>query len=92
MTLAQADRAIEISLEYLKEAGIAFSPHPSNEDVQAEYGAMMRRLDSRGIQGLIDLPESRDPIMRGTLDVLAAVLPSAWFSIHCFRSFSRLVS
>ena len=36
-TLDQTDRAVEVGLEYLRHAGVEWSPHPTKDDVEREY-------------------------------------------------------
>ena len=56
MTLDQSDRAIAICLDYLRQLGIEWSPHPTDEEVQREYERIWSRLGSRTIEDLIELP------------------------------------
>jgi predicted ATPase/two-component sensor histidine kinase len=79
MTLAQADRAVEAALRYLKRAGMQFPLRPSVEQANEAYAAMWRALAGREIEQLSELPEAHDADLRATLEVLAAILPPAWF-------------
>ena len=79
-TLGRSDRAVEICLAYLRDAGIAWSPHPADEEVQQEYEHMVQQLGSRPIEALIDLPPMRDPDWRTTMDVLQEVMAPAWYT------------
>src|SRR5258707_7729181 len=45
-TIDLAGRAVEICLEYLREAGIAWSLHPTDEEVHEEYARLRAHLDS----------------------------------------------
>jgi PAS domain S-box-containing protein len=76
----QSRRAVEVGLEYLKELGIAWSPQPTAEEVQAEYELLLRQVGDRAIEGLVDLPLMDDPERRATVDVLMAVLPPAVYT------------
>jgi PAS domain S-box-containing protein len=69
-TLARADRAVEICIEYLREAGVACSPHPKDEEVSAEYERLWTQLGSQPIEALFDLPLMSDPDWRATMEVL----------------------
>src|SRR5258705_7017650 len=79
-TLARADRAVEICVEYLREAGIACSPHPSDEDVRQEYECLWTQLGSGPIEALFDLPLMGDPVWRATMEVLTELSAPAYFS------------
>ena len=76
-TLDRGDRAIEVSLEYLREAGIDWSPHPDEQDIQWEYEQMWQLLGDRSIEQLIDLPRMEDANWWATLDVLVELVPTA---------------
>ena len=78
-TLARADRAVEICVEYLREAGIACSPQPTDEDVREEYGRLWTQLGSRPIEALFDLPVMGDPGWRATMEVLTELSAPARF-------------
>jgi PAS domain S-box-containing protein len=78
-TLARADRAVEICVEYLREAGIACSPHPSDEDVREEYERLWTQLGSRPIEALFDLPLMSDRDWRATMEVLTELSAPAYF-------------
>jgi PAS domain S-box-containing protein len=94
MTLAQSDRAVEVSLEYLQRVGIAWSPHPTDEEVQWEFEQMWQQLGSRPIEALVALPAMSDPTWRATMDVLAELVPPALFTdsnLHC-RVIARMAN
>jgi predicted ATPase len=78
-TLARADRAVEICVEYLREAGIACSPHPTDEEIRAEYERLWAQLGSRPIEALFDLPLMSDPDWRATMEVLTEISAPAYF-------------
>ncbi|MFM0232093.1 trifunctional serine/threonine-protein kinase/ATP-binding protein/sensor histidine kinase [Paraburkholderia sediminicola] len=77
MNAGQADRAVEVSLEYLRAVGVTWSAHPRKEEVQQEYERLWQRMGDRSIEQLLDLPLMTDPVCRATLDVLTAVQPPA---------------
>ena len=79
-TLNQTDRAAAVCLDYLRYLGVEWSPHPSEEDARREYERIWKKLRSRAIEELIELPLMSDPASLATLDVLAKVLPAAWFT------------
>ena len=47
ITLGRADRAVEICVEYLHEAGIAWPTYPTDEDVREEYFRLCLQLSGR---------------------------------------------
>ncbi|XYI02261.1 AAA family ATPase [Sorangium sp. So ce1128] len=69
-TLDRSDRGVEVCLEYLRRVGVKWSPHPTDEEVQAEYKQIWHQLGSRPIEELIDLPPATDPDCHATMDVL----------------------
>ena len=77
-TLARFDRAVEICVEYLREAGVACSPHPTDEEVRAEYERLWTQLGSRPIEALFDLPLMSDPDWRATMEVLTELAAAAF--------------
>ncbi|HTB66623.1 MAG TPA: AAA family ATPase [Steroidobacteraceae bacterium] len=81
-TLDRSDRGVELCLDYLRGIGVQWSPHPTEEQVQAEYDEIWRRIGSRGVEALVDLPLISDPVWRSTLDVLAQVVTPALFTDH----------
>ena len=79
-TLYHSDRAVEICLEYLREAGIAWSPHPTDEEIREEFDRLLRRLGSRPIEALFDLPLMSDLNSRATMEVLSELVAPAYFT------------
>ena len=79
-TLYRSDRAVEICLEYLREAGIAWSPHPTDEEIREEFDRLWRQLGSRPIEGLFDLPLMSDPNSRAMMEVLSELVAPAYFT------------
>ena len=84
-SLDRSDRAVEAGLEYLRQAGIDWSPHPTDNDVRREYERIWRQLGNRPIEALVDLPPLTDPACRATLDVLTAVEEPAHFTDENLR-------
>jgi predicted ATPase/signal transduction histidine kinase len=76
-TLAQSDRALAVCFDYLRHLGVAWSPHPTEEEVRHEYERIWSQLGSRTIEELIDLPPMSDPASLATLDVLVKVVTPA---------------
>src|SRR5262249_39120731 len=69
-----------VCLAYLRDLGIEWSPHPTEDEARREYERTWSLLGSREIERLIDLPLMSDPVRRATLDVLTKVLPAAFFT------------
>ena len=78
--LDQSARAIDTCLAFLGEVDTAWPLHPSRDEALHEFALLTRRLENRPIETLLDLPPMTDPLRRAILDVLAAVLPPAFFS------------
>ena len=68
--LDQANRAIGVGLDFLREMGVEWSPHPSEEEVRREYERVWSQLGTRAIDDLIDLPLLSEPSSLATLDIL----------------------
>ncbi len=73
-TLDRNDRAVEICLEYLRRAGIAWSLRPTKEELRHEYERLWRSLANRSIEDLAGLPPMKDADQRATIDVLTSAL------------------
>jgi PAS domain S-box-containing protein len=79
-TLHRSDRAVEICLDYLRSVDINWSPHPTSNEVLLEFERMWRKLGTRSIEDLADLPPIEDPVCRATLDVLTSLQAPARFT------------
>ena len=78
--LDQSSRAIAVGLDYLRHLGIDWSPHPTEEEARREYERIWSQLGSRTIESLIELPLMSDPASLATLDVLAKIVPPAFYT------------
>jgi PAS domain S-box-containing protein len=78
-TLDRVSRAVEICLDYLREAGIAWSLHPTVEEVREEYAHLCAHLERRPIEAFFDLPLMFDPDWRATMEVLTELSAPAFF-------------
>jgi PAS domain S-box-containing protein len=78
--LNQCQRGVAAGLDYLRQVGVSWPAHPSEEEARREYERIWRRLGSRTIEQLIDLPLMSDPALLATLDVLIKLKPSAMYT------------
>ena len=79
MTLGRSDRAVAVGLDYLRRFGIAWSAHPTKDEVRQEYERIWRQLGDRPIEALLDLPRTADPVACRMMDVLTSlVTPALW--------------
>jgi PAS domain S-box-containing protein len=78
--LDQSSRAIAVGLDYLQHLGIDWSPHPTHEEARREYERIWSQLEGRTIESLIDLPLMNDPASLATMDVLAKIVPPAFYT------------
>ena len=76
-TLDRPDQAVDVGLDYLRDAGIDWPAHPTAEDLREEYARIWRQLGNRPIEALIDLPLMRDPHWRAAMDVLMELITPA---------------
>ncbi|PSO24786.1 AAA family ATPase [Bradyrhizobium sp. MOS002] len=74
--LARSARALDVVLEYLRQVGIEWSPHPSDHDVRQEFDRLWQQLGTRPIESLIDLPVMNDTGTLATMNVLSKLVPS----------------
>ena len=79
-TLDQSDRAVAVCLDYLRHLGVEWAPHPTEEEARCEYERIWKKLGSRAIEELVELPLMSDPASIATLDVLTKVLSPALFT------------
>ena len=75
----QQQRAMDLTLDFLRLCGIDWSVHPTRDEVMRQYESLRRRLGDRPIESLIDLPRLSDPHQRAVLDVLAPAIPVSIF-------------
>jgi len=66
--------AAQTALECLKMFEMTYPEHPTDEDVRREYEDLERRIGSRSIESLIDLPLMDDPEIRAVSGILLECL------------------
>ncbi len=81
--LDQSDRATEVGLEYLRRVGILLPSPATMEDVRTDYERLWRRLGTREVEELVDLPAMTDPDQWAVMSVLSTLVPPANFSSEC---------
>ena len=85
MSLGRSDQAIVFGLDYLRRVGIAWSAHPTKNQVRQEYARLWRQLGGRPIEALLDSPPMADPVALATMDVLTALVTPALFTDENLR-------
>jgi PAS domain S-box-containing protein len=80
VALDQSSRAVDVALDCLERVGIAWSPHPSDEEARREYERVRSRLGSRTIEELVALPLMTDRASFATMDVLTTLMVPALFT------------
>ncbi|MCP3463167.1 ATP-binding sensor histidine kinase [Bradyrhizobium sp. CCGUVB23] len=83
--VGRIDRAIEVGLDYLRRIGINWSAHPTWNEVQHELERIWRQIGDRQIEALLDLPRMTNPIACDTVEVLSALVSSAWYADQNLR-------
>ena len=79
-TVGQNARAIAVGLDCLRNLGIHWSPHPTEEEARREYDRIWSQLGNRPIEELVDLPMMTDRASLATLDVLTKVFAAAMYT------------
>jgi predicted ATPase len=79
-TLDRTYRAVEVGVEQLRRFGIEWSPHPSEQEVRAEYDRLRRRVGERPIETLVDLPATKHPDLLALIEILLAIKTPAVFT------------
>jgi len=77
LVLDQSDRAVAVCLEYLRQVGIEWTPHPDDDAVRREYDEIWTHLGDRAIEDLIDLPLMDDAASLGTVEALSKLFAPA---------------
>lgn len=78
-TLDQGERAIASGLAFLRELGMEWPEHPTDEDVRGEYERTRALLSTRSRDELLELPLMTDADAVATLDVLSKLTVPAFF-------------
>ena len=84
------DRAIEVGLAYLHHAGVAWSRHPTDEDVRIEYERTQRLLARSPLEQVLVSPLMSDPDWRATMNVLADLMPPLVFTARNLHDLALL--
>ncbi|MGA2126846.1 MAG: AAA family ATPase, partial [Xanthobacteraceae bacterium] len=71
--------AVRTALECLKMFDMTFPERPTAEDVRDEYDDLLRRMGSRSIESLLDLPLMEDPEIRALSGILLILGQSSYF-------------
>jgi PAS domain S-box-containing protein len=77
---SEKQQAVDSALACLRLFGMDFPPHPSQEQVQAEFEAVWRDLGGRPIESLIDLPLTTDPELLAAMGLLSILTEAAYFT------------
>lgn len=84
-------RAVQSALACMKLFGIDLPSHPTWSDVVAEYESVSRRLQTRPIETLIDLPLMSDSTLEAVMPALSTLFDAAYltnlnlFCLHVCR-------
>jgi PAS domain S-box-containing protein len=78
--LFQLERAVGVARNYLQHMGIAFPPHPTDDEAGREYEQIWRQLGNRTIGEVADLPLMSDAESLAAMDVLTKALVPAVYT------------
>jgi len=78
-TLDRPDIAMNVGFDFLTRIGMSVPTRPTDEDVRHAYDSFLVALNGRAPTELIDQPLMTDTLRKGTLDVLADLIPPALF-------------
>lgn len=77
-TTGRSDRAVQVALEFLTQAGIEWSPSPTEAEVRSEYERMRANLAHRPLDTLTELPAMVEPSVIAVMAVLTELFPAAY--------------
>jgi len=77
--LDRPDVAMQVGFDYLTRIGMSVPIRPTDEDVRQAYETLLLALNGRAPAELIDQPMLTDGVRKGTLNVLADLIPPALF-------------
>jgi PAS domain S-box-containing protein len=86
---SENQEAVTTALTCLRQLGIDMPPHPTKEQVQAEYEMVRHTLNGRPIESLIDLPLMTDPVLLAATQVLSVLTAPAYFTdfhLYCLQA------
>ncbi|CAM2154654.1 histidine kinase [Pararobbsia alpina] len=89
-TIGKTGQALNVGLDFLGRVGFHMTARPSDEDVDREYRYAMALLGGRPVEAMRDLPIMQDTTMRGTMSVLADMVPAALFTDANLHDLLRL--
>jgi len=82
---ADTSSAVRTALECMTMFGMTFPERPAAEAVREEYDDLQRRIGSRSIESLIDLPLMEDPEIRALNGLLLTLtIPFYYLDEHLF--------
>jgi len=76
----RSDLAVQVGLQYLRMVGIDMPARPRDADLEAEYARFRGRLHDRTFDDCRTQPEMLDLVWRGVVQVLADLIPPAFFT------------
>ncbi|MFB9268056.1 AAA family ATPase [Bradyrhizobium erythrophlei] len=77
---SESPQAVECALECLRLFGIDMCAHPSREQFEVAFAEVLRQLEGRSIESLIDLPRATDPDVETAMQVLSVLYAPAFFT------------
>jgi predicted ATPase len=85
-TAGRSMEALETAIDCLRMYDLQLTPHPALEQVEEAERLLWERLGDRPLEAFLDLPLADDADIEAALDLLARMLPSAYFvDLHLHR-------
>ena len=78
--LDQHDTGLKAGLDFLRQVGIDLPLRPTDADVERAHLRTRKLLGDRAIEDLKEMPLMHDLAMQGAMDVLADLIPPAFFT------------
>ena len=80
MTCGRNDRGVAVCLDYLRQLGVDWPPHPTETQAREKFERTWATLEERGFEAIANLPLMHDADSVATMDVLTKGLTPALYT------------